>query len=155
MSIFDFLRATEPHEHPTLGTLRYSGGRWRGSIEMEPGKPVALFVPGNRSAPLAEGLQLAERAVDWWRRARSAVENELYQHYDAGRDGNLSDLPNIATPGDVWTHVTLSSVEIKPYRSINELQVALRTAWDDEHTLGALVRDAELVELNGSILEPR
>ena len=92
MSIFDFLRAAEPYEHPTLGTLRYSGGRWRGTI---------------------------------------------------------------GTSGDLWTHVTLSSVEIKPYRSINELQVALRTAWDDEHTLGALVRDAELVELNGSILEPR
>ena len=31
----------------------------------------------------------------------------------------------------------------------------MRAAWDEEHTLGALIRQGELVELNGSILEPR
>jgi len=75
----------------------------------------------------------------------------------------LSEEPNWTTteaieprgPEDVWRHAAPTSVEIKPFRSIREVQVAIRAAWDEEHTLGALIRDARLVELNGSILEPR
>ena len=86
---------------------------------------------------------------------RPALEKELFEHYSNGRDGDAVDLPEIATSNDIWTHVTLSSVEIRPYKSVEEFQVAIRTAWDDEHTLGAIGRDATLVGLNGSILEPR
>jgi hypothetical protein len=98
---------------------------------------------------------MAERVADWWTRVLSAVESELYAHYNAGRDAGVSDLPDIAKPSDVRAHITLLSVEVRPYRSVEEFQVAIRTEWDDEHTLGALVRDATLVGLNGSILEPR
>jgi hypothetical protein len=155
MSVFDFLRPSRPQEHPALGLLHYARGRWRGTIELERGERITLFVPGGRGGPLEEGLQLAQRAPERWLRVRPAVEKELYDHYDAGRDAGLSDLPNITTPGEVWAHVTLSSVEIKPFRSLGEFQVALRTAWDDEHTLGALVRDVTLVGVNGSIVDPR
>ena len=155
MGILDFLRAPPPRQHPQLGSLQYSRGRWRGSIDLLGGARIPVSLPGPRGGPLPEGLRLAERAPDWWARVRPAVEKELYEHYTAGRDGGVADLPDIASSGDVWTHVTLSSVEIQPHRSLDELQVAIRAAWDDEHTLGALVRDASLVELNGSILEPR
>ena len=31
---------------------------------------------------------------------------------------------------------------------------AQEVAWDEEHTLGARIRDGRLVELNGSVLRP-
>jgi hypothetical protein len=83
------------------------------------------------------------------------MEKELYEHYRAGSDGGAVNLPHLATATDVWGRVMLSSVEIKPYRSLEEFQVAIRAEWDDEHTLGALIRGETFVELNGSILEPR
>jgi len=135
--------------------MRYSGGRWRGSIELEPGNPIPLYLPGTWNGPLREAAQLADSAPEWWMRVRPDVEHELFAHYSNGREGGLSDLHDIQGAGEVWTHVTLSSIEIKPHRSLSELQVAIRTTWDEEHTLGALVRDSVLVGLNGSILEPR
>ena len=155
MGLFDFLRAPAALEHPELGSLLYSGGRWRGRIELEAGKSITLFLPGTRGGPIAEAVQLARQAPDWWARVRSDVEAELFEHYGNGRDGGVADLPDIATSAEVWSHVVVSSVEIKPYQSLDEFQVAIRTTWDDEHTLGAIVRNATLVGVNGSILEPR
>ena len=155
MGLFDFLRAPAPRQHPELGSLLYSGGRWRGGIELERGKTVKLFLPGTRGGPIAEAAQLVRQVPDRWKRVRGDVENELFEHYTNGHEGGIPDLPDIATSADVWPHIVLSSVEIKPYQSLDEFQVAIRTAWDDEHTLGAIVRDATLVGLNGSILEPR
>ena len=155
MGIFDFLRRPPPQQHPQLGPLEHAGGRWRGAIELERGARITLFLPGNRGGPLPDALQLAETASSRWTRVRPSVEAELYAHYSAAQDAGVSDLPVIANSGEVWKHVTLLSVQIHPHRRLDELQVAIRTAWDDEHTLGALIRDGALAELNGSILEPR
>jgi hypothetical protein len=83
------------------------------------------------------------------------VEAELFEHYEAYRDAAVPGVPQLSSPSEVWPHVILSSVQVRPYNAPDELQVALGVAWDDEHTLGALIRDGRLTELNGSILEPR
>jgi len=155
MGLFDFLRAAEPYHDPLFGALLYSGGRWRGTIELERGKQTTLLLPGSRGGPDTEALDVARHAADWWSRARSDVEKELFEHYNNGRDDGVEDLPDIRASADVWSHVELLSIEIRPYKAADEFQVAVRTAWDDEHTLGALVRDGVLVGLNGSILAPR
>ena len=154
MGLFDFLRPP-PQQHTELGPLQYKGGRWRGTIALEREVRVPLFNPGSRAGPDPEGLKLAEQALAWWRQARPEVERELYDHYSAGRDDAPADAPVLRAPGEVWGHAEPTSVEIKPYRSLRELQVGIRATWDEEHTLGALIRDARLVELNGSILAPR
>ena len=155
MGIFEFLRRPPPQQHPQFGSLDYAGGRWRGTIELERGARITLLLPGTRGGPRPDGVQLAETAPSTWTQVRSVVEAGLYAHYSAVHDAGLSDLPPIASSREVWRHVTLSSVEIHPHRRRDELLVAIRSAWDDEHTLGALVRDGTLVELNGSILETR
>ena len=155
MGIFDFLRRPPTHQHSQLGPLEFASGRWRGTIELERGTPTTLFLPGTRSGPLPAGLELAATASGWWARVRPAVEEQLFEHYRIACDAGVSDLPDLADSPDVWRHVSLSSVQIGPHQRLDELQVALRPAWDDDHTLGALIRDASLVELNGSILEPR
>ena len=155
MGLLDFLRTPPPRPHAELGPLQYKGGRWRGAIALEKGARIPLFIPGTRAGPDPEGLKVAELASAWWTQARPDVERELYDHYSAGRDDPTDGMPELRDAGDVWAHSTLTSVEIKPFRSLDEIQVALRVAWDEEHTLGAMIRDARLVGLNGSILEPR
>lgn len=154
MALFDFLRP-RPHSHPVFGPLQHARGRWRGAIMLERDKRVPLFVHGSRTAPSPEALRTAERVPEWWTRARPQVETELFEHYEAGRDAGVEGIPALASRGEIWPHVTLSSVEIQPSNHQDEIQVALRVPWDEEHTLGALVRDGQLIGLNGSILEPR
>jgi hypothetical protein len=154
MGLLDFLRPP-PQQHAELGPLQYKGGRWRGTIALEKGQRIPLFIPGSRDGPHPEGLKLAERASVWWTQARPEVERELWDHYSAGREDAPAGTLELRDPGEVWAHVEATSVEIKPFRSLDELQVAIRTAWDEEHTLGALIRHGRLAGLNGSILEPR
>lgn len=135
--------------------MQYRGGRWRGTIALENGARIPLFIPGSRAGPHPEGLLVAEQASAWWTQARPEVERELFDHYSAGSDDPTVGALGLRDAGAVWAHAAPTSVEIKPFRSLNELQVAIRVAWDEEHTLGALIRDAQLAGLNGSILEPR
>ena len=155
MGLLDFLRSPQPREHAELGPLRYKGGRWRGTIALEQGTRIPLFIPGSRDGPNPEGLKMAETATTWWTQARPEIERELYEHYTNGRDDETSEMPELREQREVWAHVAPTSVEIRPFRSLDEMQVAIRTAWDEEHTLGALICDGRLVGLNGSILEPR
>ena len=153
MGLFDSLRPA-PRSHPEFGNLEYARGHWHGTIALD-GQRIALHLPGSRSGPDSEGLQTAEQAPRWWALVKRAVEADLFDHYSTGREGGIDDVAGLAAAGDVWTHVKISSLQVKPNRALNEIQVAIRAAWDDEHTLGALIRDGALVELNGSILEPR
>jgi hypothetical protein len=153
MGIFDSLRPAA-QEHPEFGQLEHRRGHWHGRTTLD-GKSLALHLPGSRSGPDPAGLEVAARAPSWWAAVKDQVARELFEHYDAGREEGPSDLPGVSGPDDVWAHVELSSVQVKPFHSLNEIQVAIRASWDDEHTLGALLRDGGLVELNGSILEPR
>jgi len=155
MGILDFLRPP-PQAHNEFGQLRFAGGRWRGTIGIANGARVPLYLPGSRTGPPPEALEVAEQASAWWMRARPEVERELYAHYSAGRDDDTAaDMLDLHDADEVWAHCAISSVQIKPNRSLSEIQFAIRAAWDEEHTLGALIRDARLIELNGSILEPR
>jgi hypothetical protein len=154
MSILEFLRPPE-RPHAAFGPLQFARGRWRGTIDLEPGARVPLFIPGARGGPDEDAVRFAEGVAALWSRVRPRVESELWSHYTNGRDADMSSGPEIASQREIWQHVTLSSVQVQPYRARDEFLVAIRAAWDDEHTLGAVVRGAELVELNGSILEAR
>ena len=152
--LLGFLRPP-PQQHAELGPLQYRSGRWRGTIALEKEARIPLFIPGSRAGPDPEGLKVAGLASEWWTQARPEVEHELYDHYSAGRDDPIDATLELREPGEVWAHASPSSVEIKPFRLLDEIQVAIRVAWDEEHTLGAMIRDARLVGLNGSIPEPR
>jgi hypothetical protein len=45
-------------------------------------------------------------------------------------------------------------VQVAPLDGRLTLEVGLRVAWDEEHTLGARLHDGRLLELNGSVLAP-
>jgi len=154
MGILDALRPA-PHEHPRLGRLQYARGRWHGVVTLRQDAEVPLHLPGSRGGPAADALTLAERIPVLWQAVEPVIARELYEHYTNGRDAGLDAIPELVDASAVWRYVTVSSVDVAQGRSEWDFEVALRTAWDDEHTLGARVRHGQLLELNGSILEAR
>jgi hypothetical protein len=154
VGLFDFLKTPQSRDHPVLGALRHGEGKWRGVIELD-GARIPVFIPGSRSGPDPAALRSAEQSAAWWSQTRPDVARELFEHFDAGREAEIPGLPDIADASGVWAHARLTSVEVGPYGSNEEVRVAIHTAWDDEHTLGALIRNGDFVDLNGSILEPR
>ncbi len=102
--------------------------------------PVPLAVVGGRGGPDEAALALARRAGVDLAACRPALEAALAEHrepYDDAADG--------------WA-VEWASVE--PLAGALALELGLRTAWEEEHILGARFRDGGLVELNGSVLRP-
>ena len=63
-------------------------------------------------------------------------------------------LPAISGTDDVWPHATAEFVQVARLDRRLTIEIGYRVAWDEEHTLGAQIRDGELVGLNGSVLAP-
>ncbi len=136
----------KPFEDPHIGRLRRSRGAWRGSITLGAGVTVPLVVPGPGSEPDAGALALARTIPAEFERTRELVAAALAEHRAAALDGAMADEADLeASP---------SSVAIVELDRALVIQVAYQVSWDDDHTLGACVRDGRLIELNGSILEP-
>lgn len=156
--MFEFLRCA-PVDHPTLGLLTRSRGKWRGSIHLS-GLPTAMLsVPGGRSGPDPVGLSLADELVSRWPDLREDLAEALYDHYlpygealESGEmPGDEASLPQLNKPDEVWRHVSDPAVAIRSIGGRHEILIGLQTGWDEEHTVGATIRDWSLVELSGSI----
>lgn len=126
-------------EDPKLGQLTRRRGHWRGHVELD-GARVPLAVVGGRKGPDEAALVIARRAADELASVRAELEVALADHrepWGASADGWSIQWASVAPVGGVLT-----------------LELGLSTAWDEEHTLGARLRDGRLVELNGSVLAP-
>ena len=127
------------HEDPKLGQLTRRRGRWRGHVELD-GARVPLAVVGGRKGPDEAALVIARQAADELASVRSELEGALADHrepWGASAEGWRVEWAS------VW-----------PFDGALTLELGLSTAWDEEHTLGARLRDGRLVELNGSVLAP-
>jgi hypothetical protein len=159
MGIFGVLKPA-PYEDPVLGTVRRRGGQWHG--EIAPGREgaVPLMLAGGLARPNDACLALARELVTRYEQLRPAIARALFEQYepygestDVGEEAGPAGLPRLTRPDQVWEHVSLVRVLIEPLGGIDTVELAYRTAWDEEHTLGARFRRWELVELNGSVLE--
>jgi hypothetical protein len=142
-----------------LGSLTRARGRWRGSLEPEPGVVVPLAVAGTRRAPdpeaLAEARTVTARLVTW----RSVIARALLDHYEpyaeavAAGEVRLEGCPPSALtgPDDVWPHVVLLYVAVYPLDGALTTELGYSAAWDGEHTLGACFQGDRFAELCGSV----
>lgn len=150
-----------PFSDTLLGELRRTGGIWRGTIELGEGS-VTLAIHGPRSEPDVQALEIA-RAVpssypDW----RKLIAKAMFEHYvpyaQAVTAGELEPpgegLPRITHPEEVWPHTSVEYVAVIPLDGELSVEIGYRVAWDEEHTLGARLRNGRLIELNGSVLPP-
>ena len=82
----------------------------------------------------------------------------LFEHYAPYAEND--DLPladehaPITSPADIWPHVTLEFVAVTRHGGKLTAELGYRVAWDEEHTLGAILSDGVLVELCGRVLAP-
>lgn len=151
-----------PFVDPQLGELYRSRGVWRGTLKVEAGPPVPLVLSGSRAGPDAEALRIARSVPSNYASWRPAVERELFDHYSpyaaavAARelDAPSAGLPHIDVPSSVWLHTTLVFVRVTPLSGVLTIEIGYRVVWDEEHTLGARIRDGQLLELCGSVLAP-
>lgn len=135
----------EPHVDPELGELVWLRRSWRGRVVLQPDGSVPLTVPGSRSGPDPDALALARTVQPELDRCRASIRAALDEHRAPYVDGAEDGDDHPRAPAYV------AVIELD-----NELTIELgfQVSWDEEHTLGARLRDGRLIELNGSVLEP-
>jgi hypothetical protein len=150
---------SRPHDDATLGRLTRSWGLWRGTINVD-GRAAPLALAGASAAPDANALDIARALPAQLNSLRPAIERELFEHcapyLEAIRSGELdeperADILRIAKPADTWAFVEAKALTVKPLAGHLTAELALTSAWDEEHTFGVYIRDGRLVEFNASI----
>ena len=146
---------------PLLGDLRRKRGVWRGTIGLGDAE-VPLAVPGPRSAPDPRAIDVARAAPSSYPHWRPTIAAALFDHYEPNASAARSDdldparnhAPRVGRPDEVWPHVRIAFVAVRVLGGERFVEIGYDVAWDDEHTLGARLRDGRLIELNGSVLRP-
>ena len=138
-----------------LGELRRSRGAWRGIVALE-GAAVPLIVSGPRAEPDPDALRLARSVPEQMSAWRPAIERALFEHYAPYAEAEPAGegLPAIREASSVWPHTRIEFVQVAPLDGRLAVEIGLRVAWDEEHTLGARLSGGQLLELNGSVLAP-
>ncbi len=158
MGLFDAFKSTS-HEDPQLGLLERVRGRWKGSINLPSGGVVTLLLSGDRTKPDERSVLLARELPQRYSGLRDEIAKHLLEHYEPYREAIASGqaipgdepLPELQAPNDVWPHTELDRVLIEPLDGVPTVEIAYRVAWDEEHTVGAWIRDWRVFELCGSV----
>jgi hypothetical protein len=153
---------SQPFRDAQLGEFVRSRAHWRGTLALDADTAAPLALVGDRSQPDPRALSLARDLPQLFQRLRPAIAQALYEHYqpyaEAAAEGEApppaAALPPIASPADVWPHVTLLFASVAPLDGALTAEVGYSVTWDEEHTLGARLRDGNLLELCGSVLAP-
>jgi len=150
---------SSPFSDDQLGELHRAGGMWRGTIDLgEVRAPLAL--PGSRSAPDPRALDIARTVPSAYPEWRGLIAVAMFEHYapyaETVAAGELEPpgegLPRVTQPDEVWPHTDVQFVAVITLDGELTVEIGYRVAWDEEHTLGARLRNGRLVELNGSVL---
>lgn len=112
---------------------------------------MPLLLAGPRTAPEEARLALARELGDRYAALRPAIERALFEHYEPYADAAEADLPRLRSE-QVWGHVAPVRVRIEPLGGLETVEIAYRTDWDIEHTVGARFQGWVLTELNGSVV---
>jgi hypothetical protein len=158
MGILDFLRSPT-YRDPVVGNLVRRGRYWRGVISLGSGSSVPLLLAGPRAAPGEASLGLARELGHRYAALLPAIERALFEHYEpysqvveSGEGEHLGEVPRLGRPEQVWGHVSLVRVLIEALGGVDTVEIAYRTEWDTEHTVGARFQGWVLTELNGSVI---
>lgn len=151
MGLLDFLRPPA-YRDPVVGVLVRRGRYWRGTMRLGSTSGVPLLLAGFRTAPEESRLALARELGDRHAALRPAIERALFEHYEPYTDAAEPDLPRLRRSEQVWGHVAPVHVRIEPLGGLETVEIAYRTDWDTEHTVGARFQGWVLTELNGSVV---
>ena len=152
MGFLNFLFPPPIHDE-VVGTLRRTWSGWRGDIDLQEGDPVPLLIAGSRAGPSQAALDLAHQLPGRYPSLKPAIGVALLEHAEPARDDLPVGLPMppANNPETVWRSVIPVHVRVEPIDGTLMIEIGLSADWDEEHTLGARLRDWRLVELNGSV----
>jgi hypothetical protein len=150
-----------PFSHAQLGELRRKGGLWRGTVGLDEVR-APLAIHGPRSSPAPQALEIARTVPARYPEWRKLIAPAMFEHYEpyaeavaaAESEPPEGGLPRLSQPEEVWTYAAIEFVAVIPLDGELTVEIGYRVAWDEEHTLGARLREGRLVELNGSVLPP-
>jgi len=148
---------SEPYRDAQLGELCRSGRHWKGSLALAPCGTFRLSLAGSRAAPDSLALKLAKELPSRIQTLMPTIQSGLFEHYapykEAVEAGEQTGSPytQIASAEAVWLHVKPAHVLIEPLRDVWRVEIAFKTDWDIEHTVAAIFRDWQFIELNGSV----
>jgi hypothetical protein len=141
-----------------VGTLTRRHRNWRGRVSLGAHSNVPLLTTGGRTGTDGIALALAHELPSRYATLQPEIGRALFEHYqpywqafEAGKiNGRIVQLTDAA---EVWPHVTPVHVIVGPVSVFDRLSIEIgySTQWDIEHTVGAIVADWHLVELNGSL----
>jgi hypothetical protein len=151
MGLLDFMRSPA-YRDPVVGVLVRRGRYWRGTMRLGSTSGVPLLLAGPRTAPEESRLALARELGDRYAALRPAIGRALFEHYEPYADAAELDLPRLPRSEQVWGHVAPVRVRIEPLGGLETVEIAYRTDWDTEHTVGARFQGWALTELNGSVV---
>ena len=158
MGILDFLKRPAFRD-PVVGNLLRQGRYWRGQISLGSERDVPMLLAGSRAAPDEAGLGLARELGPRYATLLPAIERALFEHQEpyaeaveSGEAEHLVEVPRLGSPEEVWGHISVVRVLIEPLDGVDTVEIAYRTDWDMEHTLGARFQGWALIELNGSVI---
>src|SRR5262249_49081793 len=152
MGILDFLKSPQ-YVDPNLGNLNRRGRCWQGRIRLGSDGEVPLLLAGNRAAPDSANVELARGLVRKYIALRPLIQRALFEHYEpyaaavasGATTDELAQIPKLAGPDQVWNHVSPVRVLVEPLSQIDTVEIAYRTDWDIEHTLGARFQNWVLI----------
>lgn len=145
VTVFDIFKS-KSFSDPELGAFTRARGVWRGSIVLG-GETVPLALEGDGTAPDAAALTAARQAAAWFAAVRPALEAALRDHREPYAD-------DVLPADELWEQTHVQFVSATRMQGAMTVEVGLSVEWDEDHTLGARLRDGALVELNGSVLAP-
>jgi hypothetical protein len=129
---------------PNLGELTRRGRSWKGLVAIGGGAMVPLVVGGGRSGPDPDAVAMIVTVVADYEQLRPLVRDALVEHRD---DSSEPETSSVDVPNPV--HITVIKFDGQP-----TVELGYQVDWDEEHTLGARVRNGVLLELSGSVPAP-
>lgn len=139
-----------------LGQLERARGLWRGTIALGE-EDVPLALSGTRTAPDPHALKVAYGLSAGYGTWLPSIEQALFDHYEPYAEAMASkdrEVLRIASPAEVWPHVRAVFAQVTPLDGALTVEIGYEVAWDEEHMLGARLREGRLLELCGSVLPP-
>jgi hypothetical protein len=104
-----------------------------------------VSVPGSRAEPDPGALELARTIAQELERCGESIRAALVEH----RLPYTDDVGPPAAADARITHAGVITLDGLPV-----IELGYQVSWDEEHTLGARLRDGRLIELSGSVVEP-
>ena len=136
-------------ESGVLGNFEKINGLWEGSISLMGNKKTPILIFGNRSGPDFYALESMVEVLNSWDEISNEIQNSLFEHYLRGPTWNDS-YPRIDR-ARLMASVVFEQILVEMRRGRLVIEISIRTAWDEEHTLGARLVNLKLEELCESI----